>query len=152
MTTAMSSFLDAFKAAAEQAEAAEGQFRQEIARRIAGLERERAFAFRRLNLMRAIADAVKDAESEEVALARASAELSAKVGWSSDSEARSEVLARFRPVAEAIFRNLAPNGDGSAESIQQSLAEFESWYAQSRQTLFWVLFENYLPETPRVDF
>ena len=152
MTMVMSHFLDAFKAAAEQAEAAEGEFRQEIARRVATFERERAFAFRRLNLMRTIADSVTGAENEDVALACASAALCAKVGWSTDSEARTEVLAHFKPVAEAIFRNLTPSEDGPAESIQELLAEFESWYAQSRQTPFWVLFENYLPETPRVDF
>jgi len=152
MTTAMSSFLDAFKAAAEQAEAAEGQFRQDIARQIAAFERERAFAFRRLNLVRAIADAVRQAESEEAALANASAALCAKIGWSTDSEARTEVLTRFRPVTQAIFRNLAPTADESAASVQSLLAEFENWYAQSRQTPFWVLFEHYIPETPRVDF
>jgi hypothetical protein len=45
------SFLDAFKTAADDAEVAEATFRREIAGRIKALERERAFAFRRLNFM-----------------------------------------------------------------------------------------------------
>ncbi len=60
MTAAMTAFLDALKAAADEAEVAEKQFRREAAQRIAGLERERSFAFRRLNLMRAVAAAVAE--------------------------------------------------------------------------------------------
>ena len=44
--------------AADHAAAAEMQYRREAALRIAALENERAFAFRRLNLMRAVGDAV----------------------------------------------------------------------------------------------
>jgi hypothetical protein len=36
--------------------------------------------------------------------------------------------------------------------VPDTLAEFENWYAGSRPVLFWVLFEQYIPETPRVDF
>ena len=60
MTAGAGSFLDGLAAAAEQAKAAEARFRYEAAQRIAALERERATAYRRLNLMRAIADAVAE--------------------------------------------------------------------------------------------
>ncbi len=39
--------------------------------------------------MRAIADAVAAAESEEIVVAAATAVMRAKLGWSSDSDARS---------------------------------------------------------------
>jgi hypothetical protein len=59
--TAMS-FLEDLQAAARDAEAAEAAFRREVAARMAGLEQQRAFAFRRFNLMQAIAEAVGPAE------------------------------------------------------------------------------------------
>jgi hypothetical protein len=152
MTVAARSFLDALKAAADRAEVAEGQFRREVAHRIAALERERAFAFRRLNLMRAIADAVAEAESEEIAVANALAVLRGKLGWSTDSEARDAVFSHFASVAQAVFRDFAPPDDEPIVSVQDALAEFETWYAGSHPSPFWILFEHYIPETPLVDF
>ncbi len=32
------------------------------------------------------------------------------------------------------------------------LKAFEEWYAQTHPQPFWILFENYMPETPVVDF
>ena len=146
-------FLDALKAAADEAEAAEARFRREIAGRTKALERERAFAFRRLNLMRAVADAIASAESEEIAVANATATLRARLGWASDSEARDAVLVRFVPVAQAAFASLAPpEAEAQEMDVQQSLADFEAWYASTHENAFWVLFEHYMPETPLVDF
>src|SRR5262249_2829516 len=139
VTPAMS-FLDALKAAADQAEAIEAQGRREAARRVAALEQERAFAFRRLNLMRAIAGALTGAETEESATANAAAVLRAKLGWSSDSEARSEVLARFVPVAQAVFREMTVSEDPPPVSVPDALSAFETWYARTRPEPFWILF------------
>jgi C4-dicarboxylate-specific signal transduction histidine kinase len=155
MTAAAGSFLAALAAAAEQAKAAEARFRHEAAQRIAALERERAVAYRRLNLMRAIADAVAEMENEEVAGARACLELRGRLGWSQDSEARAEVLARFAAVGRAVFRSFAPSEDAAAApgvSVEDALAGFEAWYARERRTPFWLLFDQYVVETPLVDF
>ena len=150
MTPALAAFLDGLKAAADQAEVAERQFRREVAQRIAGLERERSFAFRRLNLMRAVIEAVIGAEEEEVAVANALAILRDKLGWVTQSEAREEVLSRFAAVGAAAFRSVAEQA--CAVHVQQALADFETWYAGSHQTPFLELFEHYMPETPRTDF
>jgi hypothetical protein len=152
------SFLDALKSAADAAAAAENAFRREVAERTKTLGRERAFAFRRLNLMRSLAEAVAHAEDPEVAIASSLAMLRAKLGWSSDSEARSAVLSHFAPIAAAVFASLAPLSEDAPDSetpnadVIKSLAEFESWYAASHTTPFWVLFEQYVAETPVVDF
>jgi hypothetical protein len=148
------SFLDDLKRATERAAAAENDFRREIAQRIKAIENERAFAFRRYNLMRAIADVVASAESEEIAVAGATALLRAKLGWPSDSEARSAVLSRFAPVVQAMFASLAPSDDEDAPTpdVIGALSEFERWYGETHPNPFWILFENYLPETPVVDF
>jgi hypothetical protein len=63
------SFLDDLQAAARDVEAAEAMFRREVAARMADLEQLRAFAFRRLNLTQAIAEAVGPAADEPAALA-----------------------------------------------------------------------------------
>jgi len=149
--TAMS-FLQDLHAAAREAEAAEAQFRGEAAARIAGLEQQRAFAHRRLNLMKGVVEAVGSAENEPTAVAYALAALRARLGWETDSEARAAVLARFAPVAEAVFASLVPGTDGSEADVPAALTRFETWYSQTHTTPFWTLFEHYIPETPRVDF
>jgi len=149
--TAMS-FLEDLRAAARDAEAAEAMFRREVAARMTDLEQQRAFAFRRLNLMQTIAEAVGPAADEPAAIAYALAALRVRLGWGSDSEARAAVLARFAPVAQAVFATIEPNDDIGEADVAAALAQFETWYAQSHATPFWMLFEHYIPETPRVDF
>ena len=136
----------------EEAKATESRVRHEAAQRIAAFERERAFAFRRLNLMRAIADAVADLENEDVAAARACLELRVKLGWNTDTDARADVLARFAAVGRTVFHNLAPRADAPSLPVEDALTDFEVWYARERGTPFWLLFDQYVVETPLVDF
>ena len=151
------SFLDELKHATERATAAESDFRREVAQRIKALESERAFAFRRYNLIRAVAEAVASAESEEIAVAGAAAILRAKLGWASDSEARDAVVSRFAPVTQAMFASLAPpaadqDAPAAPPDVVAALTDFERWYTESHPQPFWILFETYMPETPVVDF
>lgn len=152
MTAVAATFLDALKAAADHAEAAEAQYRKEAARQLAAVEQARTFAFRRLNLMRAVSNAMAPAQDEETAVAGALAVLREKVGWGTDSDARSEVLSRFTPVVQAVYRALDANERANADAAQSALAGFENWYAGSHQAPFWTLFDQYYVETPRVDF
>ncbi|HWA49190.1 MAG TPA: hypothetical protein VG742_13005 [Dongiaceae bacterium] len=163
---AVAPFIQALDAAAHQAAATETAFRRESAERIRQLERDRSFAFRRLTLMRTIADAVSRAESEELAVAGGVAILRSKLGWSGDSEARSAILTRFAPVAKAAFANRMPKPDDPAASqasetpppdapppdVLDALAAFEAWYDSTHSASFWTLFEQPMPETPLVDF
>ncbi|WFP62863.1 hypothetical protein [Mesorhizobium sp. WSM4904] len=142
-------FLLELRTAAESAKAVETSFRQEAARQIAVLEQDRAFAFRRLNFMQMIADAMAAAESEDIAVANAFAALRTRLGWDADSEARSEVISHFAPVALAMFRDT--NGNQSA-IIRAALADFEHWYSEARGSGFWTLFEQQMPDTAVVDF
>jgi hypothetical protein len=153
------SFLDELKFAADRTATAEEEIRREAAQRIKALEVERAYAFRRLNLMRSIAEVVATAEGEEIGVAAATAVLRAKLGWSDDSEARDAVVTRFAPVAVAMYASLSPEIETPAgkepapqPDVLAALTEFERWYAATHPVAFWVLFENYMPETPRVDF
>jgi hypothetical protein len=148
--TPTSSFLDALRLAAEQAERAEEQFRREIAERVKLLDREREFAHRRLNFMRTISEAIAATESEEIAVAAGLA----VARWSNDSEARTEVLAHFSSVIRELFASLTPDrGEGSSPAdMARALDEFEMWYRSTHSDAFWIHFEHYIPETPRVDF
>lgn len=148
------SFLDALKQSADRCSAAEDEFRRSIAERTRELEKQRAFAFRRLNLMKDVSGVIAGAESEEMAVAGAAAIIRAKLGWVNDSDARSEVVSRFAPVTLAMFASLVPNPDGDEEKpdVIEVLHDFETWYAATHPNPFWMLFENYMPETPVVDF
>jgi hypothetical protein len=146
------SFLEALESAANDAAIAETAFRREAAERIKHLERDRSFAFRRLNLMRLIADGVAHAESEELAVAGGLTILRAKLGWSSDSEARSAVFTQFAPVAQGVFAGLRPQPEIPTPDVVALLAAFETWYEATHSVPFWNLFEQPMPETPLVDF
>src|SRR5262245_30533272 len=149
----MTSFLEALTQAAHEAEQAEVTFRREIATRAKALEQERAFAHRRLNVMRAIAAVIATAETEEDAITQALATVREKIGWASDSEARTETLMQFAPVARAAFLSLTPpEAEAEEVDVGKALVAFEAWYAATHPQPFWMLFETYMPETPRVDF
>ena len=139
-------------AAAHDAEACETAFRRQAAAQIAVLEQKRAFAFRRVNLMKSVAAAVAEAESEEAAVGSALSTLQARLGWTSESDARKAVLTRFAPVAQAMFAELTPEATEGAGDVRGALVAFEDWYAASHTAPFWHLFEHHIPETPRVDF
>jgi hypothetical protein len=151
MMPATAPFLDAMKQSAERAAAAEEGYRRDYAQRVAVLERERAYAFRRLNLVRSLADAVATAE-KEAAVASALAVFRDKLGWAGDSEARTATTEHFRPVVEAIVEALGAKDGEAMPDVPAALAEFEAWYAAAHGSAFWVLFDHYMPETPRVDF
>ncbi len=76
----MQSFLDVLSTEAEARAEEETDFRRQIASRTKELERQRSFAFRRLNLMRSVAEVITGAESEEIAVAAGGAVLRAKLG------------------------------------------------------------------------
>lgn len=148
----VASFLETLQAAASESAAAETGYRREAAVHIKQLERERSFAFRRINLMKPVADAVARAESEEMAVAGSQAILRARLGWSGDSEARSSVLTEFAKVAQALFANLHPRDDQPSVDVLSLLKEFEAWYEAAHRMPFWDLFDQPMPETPLVDF
>jgi len=167
MTAAATAFLDDLQNATTHADKAEAELRKEFSARLKALEQERVFAYRRFNLMRQVVDAVAQAESEEIAVANALGVLRTRLSWHSDSEPRTAVLSQFAAVGRAVFLSVAPVQVASLQTAtasdaqqaalarpdpMQTLRDFEAWYADKHGTPFWVLFENYMPETPVVDF
>ena len=158
-------YLDELEREAADCEAAEAEFRRTMKERVAELAANRAFANRRMNVMRSLFQTVRQADTPEIAIAGAVAALRHRLGWREDSPARDEVLSQYANVAKAAFDEVrsgeaadtgeAPGGEPEGErppSVRQALSAFEAWYLQTRGTAFWVLFEHYMPETQLVDF
>ncbi len=152
MIPPVQAFLAELESAAISANAAEGELRQRVAREIARLERERAFAYRRLNLVREVAKAVASAENDERAIACGTAVVRSELGWEAESETRNETLQRFAPVVRAAFEGLCPpETEETSAHIAEALAGFEAWYESTHGKPFWVLFDQYVPELPLVE-
>jgi hypothetical protein len=120
---------------------------------VAAAVRERAFAYRRLNLVRILARAIGLANGEEEAVGRGLQAVRAELGWNADSETRVETLSRLAPVVRAAFASLATVNEQSvpAPDVAQALAGFEDWYERAYGRPFWVLFEQEIEELPLVE-
>lgn len=149
-------FLDALKSAADQASGAETAFHRELAQRIRTLEQERAFAFRRLNLMRLITDAVMGPEDHDIAVANSFAMVRGELGWGVEDEMHNLVISRLKPVSEAVLATLKPPADDAQPQAPaldpiKALKQFEEWYTATYQRSFWSLFDQERPELPLVE-
>jgi hypothetical protein len=153
MTPAARTLLAEFEAAATAASQAEAALRKRMEEEVAGLEKDRAFAFRKLNLMRAVASAVEAAETEEAAVARGLAAVRAELGWDRETETRAETLSRFGGVVRATYAVLAPSEAEAAPAVDvaKTLADFEAWYAETYNRPFWALLEQPAAEIPLVE-
>ena len=150
--SALADHLSSLQRDAEAADAAESTFRHEAAERIAALALARVTAYRRFNLVRSVAEVASCAESEELAVAAAQAQLRVRLGWNTETEMRDEVLSRFATIAQALFHAARAPQDAAPADPGSALVAFEAWYSETRKSPFWELFDSYFPETPRVDF
>jgi hypothetical protein len=153
MASPAQALLAAFDAAATAAGKAETAVRKRAEAEIAAAERERAFAYRRLNLLRTLVRAMGTAESEEAAVGRGLAAVRAELGWETDSDTRTETLSRLALVVRTAFANLMPAEDAEAPcaDVAGTLADFEAWYEQAYGRSFWGLFEQEIAEMPLVE-
>ena len=144
------SVLATLGARADAASTEETAYRRESARRIEVLERARAFAYRRLNLIRKVVDtAAGEPDATKAADARIAAAF-VEIGWIGGSlaeldEKGREAEAKFRPVAEAV-------GTGDEAAMLTALDAFEAWFAERFGRDFCSVFDRYVPDTPKVDF
>lgn len=144
------SVLATLAARAEAASTEEAAYRREAQRRTEILERARAFAYRRLNLLKKMAEtAAEEPDAKKAADARLIAAFT-DIGWLSggldelDEKGR-ETEARFRPVVEAL-------GAGDEPRMLVALADFEAWFTQRFGRDFCAVYDRYVPDTPKVDF
>jgi len=140
-----------FEATAAAAKEAEAALHEQMAQDIARAERERAFAYRKLNLLRAVIDAVALAKDEESAATAGISTLRAELGWEKGNETCD--LTRFSPVVRAIFLSVTtPAAEGDpATNVTRSFADFEVWYMETFKRPFWALFDREIEEMPVVE-
>jgi hypothetical protein len=151
-TPAVEPLVAAFEAAAVAAGEAEGTLRKQMEAEILRLERERAFAYRRLNFVRTLSDGIHSAENEEAAVARGCAVARTELGWESDSETRTETLSRLVPFIRSAFACRASEGaEAPVDGAAKTLADFEAWYMKRFGQPFWMLFERHIEELPLVE-
>ena len=106
-----------FEAAARTAQQAEEALRKKMAQEVAHLERQRAFAFRRTQLIRILAASAAAADSEAAAAAD-SAWPCARARLSGESEALAR-LDRLVPSARRVAVH-GEKGDGTAAAVAPS--------------------------------
>lgn len=140
------------EAAAAGAQECEKRYRAEAAREIERLERERVLAYRRIRLVKLIAPS--DAHDEAAAVARARSALANELGWEVQSERHAPVLDRLGELARTLWATTHHGGDTrhTSQSPVAALAAFEAWYQAHAGQSFYTLFDQYVPETPLVDF
>jgi hypothetical protein len=147
-------FLTTLEAAARDADAEERSYRREAAARIETLERARTFAFRRLNVLRAMAEAASRAPDPATSIGAQLGLLRDRLGWAgAEGETPRAVLDQLAPLAACVDAGVRA---GTAASVTEDLAaelgRFERWYSERFGNEFWALFDRYSPETPVVDF
>lgn len=147
---ALSRLIDELGDKARAASVAEQRFQKEVAQRAAEFKQERAFAYRRLNLLKAVSAAVARAESEGEALAAGRRAFFDEVGWNGATQNQKDVAARFESVAVAI-RTVASREGGDAAEVTAALADFEAWYAETRKAPLLALMERETVELPLVE-
>lgn len=140
-------FLDTLREAAEASERQETAFRRDSERRLEALVRARAIAYRRYNLLKAMAQAAAACERHEDAAAAALDLALAETGWSEDDAAYREVRGELAATAAAIAA--APPAD---EAVLAAFARFEAWYRERFAGAFLDLLERERAFLPVVDF
>jgi len=151
-TQALTAFLDQLEQTAHAASVNEETYRREAAARFQVLEQERAFGFRRLNLMRTVVAAINGCETEEEAITKGSAAFLLELGWAGQSETQQEALANFQPVIRACWQ-AAQSEDADAKSTELGgkVNDFERWFGQARSGPFLSVLEREIVELPLVE-
>jgi hypothetical protein len=143
--------LQRLNAAAQTASIAEEDYRREAMARIKELERARSFAYRRLNLMTAVANAMAGAEDRAEATAAATGAFLNELNWNGASESQRQVADRFMPVIDAIWQARAADTPDSGEAVERELAAFEKWFDENRDGSFLSQMDGEVLELPLVE-
>lgn len=151
-TTPFKTCLDMMETCARDASRAEMQHQQEAARRSSELRVAREFAWRRLNLLRNLANALRAEPDEEAAMTAGRAALLQEAGLNGATQAQRDLADRFAPVTRAVW--LATRDDANAQAAEDALdalAEFERWHEAERDAPFLGLMERDIPDLPLVE-
>lgn len=152
------SFIVELASVATAAQKEEISFRRSIAEEIARRERERQFAYRRLDLARLMAAAAIGAGTFEEAHGKQIEALKAELGWHDDSERRKPIFAAWQAVSRAVWEQIEPakaaaeGAVGDGPTVAEALHTFEDWYRDEIGAEFLAVFDVEIPEMPVVEF
>jgi len=141
-----------FEVAARAAQQAEEGLRKKMAEEVAGLERRRAFAFRRTRLIRALAVSAQAAETEEAAAVAQRRAVREELGWIGESTAHDAILDQMQPVGRVVWQCACGAEEGTPAAVNAELEAFEARFETAHGKSFYALFDQYYPEVPVVDF
>ena len=145
------------------AEAAERAVRANVEAQLKQAERDRAFAWRRLNALGDMARIAALEPDRAVAVDRQLVALFREIGWIDGgmdelAEVNRPLLDWLRPIAEALHAEAHPvdtAGEAAEPPVSDPIAAFrafEAWYESERGEPFLQVFERYMPPTPVVEF
>lgn len=141
--------------AAGAAQRSEIAFRQEVANEVHRHERERQFAFRRVELAKSMARAAAECETRDAAVASQISAFKSEFGWYGENDQRRRICAAWEAVADAIWREAkAAAGDDNKEALAtvvQAMLAFEAWYGDEFGRPFLELLDHEIPEMPVVE-
>lgn len=153
MTPAATALVAEFEAAAKTAQVVEEELRKEMTQRIARLERQRAFAFRRTRLIRTLAiNTGPETQEFDKAWSVQRQAVRDELGWTGPSEAYDAILTRLLPVGRSVWQCVCPIQSEEPPAVAQELEAFEAWFEGAHGKSFYALFDQYVPEVPVVDF
>lgn len=165
MPTAPQILIARLQADCTAAEAAERAVRASVDSQIKKAETDRAFAWRRLNVLGDMARLAALEPDRALSVDLQLAGLFREIGWieaSLDelSDTARPLLDRLRPIAEALHAAAFP-GAGADDSADPApppadpiaaFRAFEAWYEAERGQPFLQVYERYMAPTPVVEF
>lgn len=150
-------FIVELEQAATAAQRAEISFRRNIALEIERHERERQYAFRRLDLAKRMAAAAMACEARDAAIAAQVSTLKSEFGWYGENDHRKRICDAWEAVADAVWHETSDNAADGADaadrpSVADTIRAFEAWYQAEFNRPFFELLDQEVPEMPVVEF
>lgn len=152
MSEMSAALLADYDAAAIAAQSAEDALRNRLAQEVGQLERQRAFAFRRANLVRLLISSAARCDTEEAALGSQRAALRNDLEWRFESDPQRAILDRLQTIGRAIWQCTRNTTEDGPACVHAELQAFEAWYETTHGKSFYALFDQYFPELPVVEF
>lgn len=149
MSERVAALVAELEAVAASAWREEEALRHRMAAEVARLERRRAFAHRRMNLVRTLIAPIAAAATEEAAASAQRAAARRELGWEREGDYHRAILDRLKPVGIALWHSV--RGEESATAALAELEAFETWFETSHKEPFYALFDRTPPEVGLVE-
>ncbi len=143
-----------FQSAARAADEAEKSFRASFRPRLEALERERVFAYRRMNLVADMAGEAAQHTTREIAVAAVIHLVATAFALERGRDRHEAVISALAPVARAVTFTIhpLPEADKPVPDLGAALAAFEAWYLAETGAHFLARADIAVADTPVTDW